>query len=275
MNTIELSIIILGILTLTIILEKLLTRALEKLEQLSSHARHFDPAHYRFIKHFLAGIIYFIGIGVAVSMIPQLKSVALSVLASSGVLAVILGFASKEAFSNIITGLFLGIFRPFVIGNHIRLVKEKVDGVVEDITLRHTIIKTSENKHIMVPNSVMNTEIIENANWVDDTVYQYLEIPVSYAANLTATIQLIKQIIEQHPLCLDNRTEEQKRADESIVNVSIDKYKPSYIILKAGVWVKGEREGYILASDSYKKIKEVFEQEHIPFAKCHCDQKQY
>ena len=273
-NTIELILAILSILTLTVILERLVTRALEKLEQLSSGTRHFDPAHYRFIKHFLAGIIYFIGVGISISIIPPLKNIALSVLASSGVLAIIVGFASQQAFSNIVSGLFLGIFRPFVIGNRIRLVKEKVEGIVEDITLRHTIIKTSENRHVMVPNALMNSEIIENSNWVDDTIRKYLEIPVNYAADLTKTIQLIRQVLEQHPLCLDNRTPEQKKAGESPVEVAITKYTPSHIVIRAGVWVQGERQGYFLASDSYKKIKEVFEDERIPFAKCYCERDQ-
>ena len=39
----------------------------------------------------------------------------------------------------------------------------------------------------------------------------------------------------------------------------------------AGVWVQGECQGYFLASDSYKKIKEIFQDEHISFAKCYCE----
>jgi small conductance mechanosensitive channel len=273
-HALELALVILSILTLTVILERLVTRALEKLEQFSATRRHFDPAHYRFVKHFLSGIIYFVGIALSISIIPPLKNIALSVLASSGVLAIIVGFASQQAFSNIVSGIFLGIFRPFVIGNRIKLVKEKVEGIVEDITLRHTIIKTSENRHIMVPNAMINSEIIENSNWVDDTIRKYLEIPVNYAADLTKTLQLIRQILEQHSLCLDIRTPEQKKAGESPVEVVITKYTPSHIVIRAGVWVQGERQGYILASDSYKKIKEVFQDEHIPFAKCYCERDQ-
>lgn len=162
----ESSVVMLGVLGISFILAQLVRRALDKLVPQGAPAE-FDTAHIRFAKHFTVGFIYFIGTGIAISMIPPLRSIAFSLLASTGVLTLVIGFASQQAFSNIISGLFLGIFKPFVIGNYVKLVKYGIEGRVEDITLRHTIIKTAANKHLMIPNSVMNAEIIENANWTD------------------------------------------------------------------------------------------------------------
>ena len=57
---------------------------------------------------------------------------------------VIVGFAAKDAISNLIAGLFIVLFRPFRIGDYIKLENEST-GIVDDITLRHTVINTFEN----------------------------------------------------------------------------------------------------------------------------------
>jgi small conductance mechanosensitive channel len=270
-NFIETPVSITAILIVTIFCVKLADKTLGKLASAASDSkRHINPAHYKFIKHFIAGLIYFIGFSIAVSMIPSLKTVALSVLASSGVLALIIGFASQQVFSNIISGIFLGIFRPFVIGNRIKLLKDTIYGVVEDITLRHTVIKTSENKRIIVPNTLINSESIENASWAGNKIRKYLDIPVSYDANLTKAYEIIAQVIEKHPLCLDIRTKQQKAANESPVEIRILKYIPSGILIRAAAWVDGDPEGYILASDCYKNIKNQFDQHNIHFPRCYC-----
>ena len=57
----------------------------------------------------------------------------------------IIGFASQKAFSNIISGIFILIFKPFRVKDTIEFL-DSTKGVVEEITLRHTIIRNYENR---------------------------------------------------------------------------------------------------------------------------------
>jgi len=62
-----------------------------------------DTTQYKFLSHFLAGVIYFVGIIFAIYMIPTLRGLATSwIFAGSGVMAIVVGFASKHAFANIV-----------------------------------------------------------------------------------------------------------------------------------------------------------------------------
>ena len=69
--------------------------------------------------------------------IPPLKEIGITLLASAGIFAAILGLASQQAFSNIISGIFIVVFKPFRVGDNIEINNNR--GIVEDVTLRHTI----------------------------------------------------------------------------------------------------------------------------------------
>jgi small conductance mechanosensitive channel len=88
----------------------------------------------------------------AISQVHLLKPVSNSLLAGAGLVTVALSFAAQNALSNIISGFFIVLFKPFGINDRLRF-KETVTGVVEDITLRHTIIRDGENKRVIIPNS--------------------------------------------------------------------------------------------------------------------------
>lgn len=121
---------------------------------------------YSFFKYLVVGLIYFVGIFAAISMIPVLKNAAYSVLASSGIIAIIGGFASKEALSQVVSGFLIEIFKPFVIGDYIKVVGQ-VEGKVKEITLRHTILEDSEGQRTFIPNTTISSSIIINTSKKD------------------------------------------------------------------------------------------------------------
>jgi small-conductance mechanosensitive channel len=229
--------------------------------------KELDPTQFTFIKHFLAGIIYFIGFMSAVYTIPTFRSLVVSIFAGSGVLAIIIGFASQQAFSNIVSGIFIAIFKPFRIGDRVKLIGKETFGVIEDITLRHTMIRTFENKRIIIPNSVISNEIIENSNIVEDKVCNHIEIGISYDSDEDKAIQIITEEAMKHPSFLDNRTFEEINSGEPSVNVRVVGFGDSSVNLKAWVWSKDTVSGFIMKCDLNKSIKKRFDNEgvEIPF----------
>ncbi len=99
-----------------------------------------DPTKYNFLKNAVEFIIYLVAIIVIFNSIPKLRSYGTALFAGAGVVAAIVGFASQSAFSNIVSGIFIVMFRPFRVGDRVR-VGQLYTGDVEDITLRHTVIK--------------------------------------------------------------------------------------------------------------------------------------
>ena len=102
-----------------------------------------------------------------------MKSLGTALFAGAGILAVIVGFASQKAFANIISGIFILISKPFKMSDIIEFTDGK-KGVVEEITLRHTIIKDYENRRIIIPNSIISEETIINSNIQDEKIRKHI-----------------------------------------------------------------------------------------------------
>ncbi|MDX1630211.1 MAG: mechanosensitive ion channel, partial [Fulvivirga sp.] len=143
--------ILLGAFILSRILRFFLNRYVKKM----SESMHLDPTKYSFLKNAMNFIIFIIAVILIFSRIPELKQYGVGLFASAGVLAAIVGFASQSAFSNIVSGIFIVLFKPFRVGDHIELAQGS-RGQVEDITLRHTVIKNYENRRIVIPNAIIS-----------------------------------------------------------------------------------------------------------------------
>lgn len=223
-----------------------------------------DPTTFSFVKNafsFLVVIITFISV---VYMIPSFKQIAVTLFAGAGILAAIVGFASQAAFSNIVNGIFLVIFKPFRLGDLIEIgTKSEYVGRVEDITLRHTVIKNFENKRIIVPNSVISNEIIVNRSIVDEKVIRYLDLTISFTADIDKAVSLIQEECMNHPLFTDPRTQEQKDGNEDIVEVRVLGMVQYGIQLRAYVCGETSPESFVLVTDLYKIIKKRFDKEGI------------
>ena len=75
-----------------------------------------DPTKYNFLKNAVEFIVYLVAVIVIFNSIPKLRAYGTAIFAGAGVLAAIVGFASQSAFSNIISGIFIVIFKPFRVG---------------------------------------------------------------------------------------------------------------------------------------------------------------
>lgn len=189
-----------------------------------------------------------------------------ALFASAGILAVVIGFASQKAFSNIISGVFILIFKPFKIADVIAF-KDGQKGTVEDITLRHTIIKDYENRRIIIPNSVISEETIINSNIQDEKIRKHLLFSISYSSDLNLAIDIIRTEIMQHRYTIDNRSKAEKLNNEEIVDVRVVELGEYAVILKAYVWTLGNDHAFDLQCDVFKSIKLVFDAQgiEIPF----------
>lgn len=224
-----------------------------------------DPTQYNFLKNAVEFIVYIIATIVIFRSIPELESYGTALFASAGVIAAIVGFASQSAFSNIISGIFLVIFKPFRVGDRVR-VGTIYQGDVEDITLRHTIIKDFENRRIVIPNSVMNNEIIINSTLADEKLCMFIEITVSFDSDAAKALRIMESEALLHPLCQDNRTAEEKSNDAPQVEVRLLNFTESGQLLRAYVWANNPTEGFILKCDLHQSIKTRFDKEGIQIA---------
>lgn len=227
-----------------------------------------DPTRYNFFKNAVDFIIYLIAAIIIFRSIPSLSTFGTTLLTGAGVLAAIVGFASQSAFSNIISGVFLVIFKPFSVGDRIK-VGQLYSGDVEDITLRHTVIKDFENRRVIIPNSVISNETIINSTITDEKVCMFIELAVVHATDLDKAISIIQEEAMKHPYYIDNRTEIDHARKEHAVMVRVMTFLDGGIQLRASVWARNPNDGFDLKCDLNKSIKERFDQACISLANLH------
>jgi small-conductance mechanosensitive channel len=225
-----------------------------------------DPTNFSFIKNSVGFVIYTSALIFIFYKIPYLKSLGTALFAGAGILAVIVGFASQKAFSNIISGIFILIFKPFRISDIIEF-KDGIKGVVEEITLRHTLIRDYENRRIVIPNSVISDDTIINSNIQDERIRKHIEFGISYDSNVDKAIDIIRDEAEKHPLLIDNRSAEDIAKNVPLVIVRLIALSDFSVNLKAYVWSKGNDDAFVIKCDLLKSVKERFDNEgiEIPF----------
>ncbi len=221
-----------------------------------------DPTRFKFFKNTIDFIIYLIAVIVIFRYIPALRTYGNTLLTGAGVLAAIVGFASQSAFSNIISGIFLVIFKPFGVGDRVQI-GQLYTGDVEDITLRHTVIRNFENRLIVIPNSVINNETIINSTLTRELVCIFIEIAVSFNSDSDKAMQIMQEEALKHPECKDNRTEEEKKNGEPQVVVRLISLTEAGQQLRAYVWAKDPTAGFNLKCDLLKSIKQQFDKAMI------------
>ena len=169
---------------------------------------------------------------------PGMSSFTKTLLAGSGIAAVVLGLAAQESFGNLISGMLIAVFHPFQVGDRVHLINNDLTGFVEDITLRHTVIRTLTNSRIIIPNSEMSKEKIENADYGDSTASSFLDVSVAYESNLELAMEVMAKVIGEHPLYCDVRTAEEKEQGVPKVKVFVREFGDSGIMLRANMWTK-------------------------------------
>jgi small-conductance mechanosensitive channel len=220
-----------------------------------------DPTRYNFFKNAVDFITFLIAMIIIFRSIPPLHAFGTTLLTGAGILAAIVGFASQQAFSNIISGIFLVIFKPFSVGDRVRI--GTLSGDVEDITLRHVVIKDFENRRIVIPNSVISNETIVNSTITDEKVCMFVEFNISFEASIDRALTAMQETAAAHPLCVDNRTEEEREKGEPKVVTRVLEITDFSVRLRAYTWARNPSEGFDLKCDLIKQIKERFDKQNI------------
>lgn len=225
-----------------------------------------DPTNFNFWGNFSVASIYIIGVGVAIYTVPVLRTAAVPLFAGAGVLAAIIGFASQQAFSNVISGIFLVIFKPFRVDDLVDIDGGKYSGYIEDITIRHTVIRSFKNQRIIIPNAVISSSTITNYNLTDEKACKHFEVFITYESNMIRAMEIIQEEALRHPLCIDNREEDDIKAGEPVVKVLVTALNTIGVKLRANVWTKNPDDAFEVGCDLNKTIKLRFDAENIHFA---------
>jgi small conductance mechanosensitive channel len=120
-----------------------------------------SATRYRVLRQTLVTAIVFVGVLSALLVIPPVRALAGGILASSAVIGLVIGFASQRTIGNVVAGILIAVTQPLRLGD--RVTVEGTEGIVEEIGLTYTWIRTRDNDRLVVPNEKLASESIRNS----------------------------------------------------------------------------------------------------------------
>lgn len=121
------------------------------------------------------------------------------VLAFGGIGGLAIGLAAKDMLANFFGGLTLYLDRPFAIGDWIRSPDREIEGTVEYIGWRQTVIRTFDKRPLYVPNATFSSIAVENpSRMTHRRIYETIGIRNDDLAKMAAIIEDVKAMLRGH-----------------------------------------------------------------------------
>lgn len=139
---------------------------------------------------------------VIIGVLTGLQTLGLSLsglLTFGGVGGLIVGLAAKDLLSNFFGGMMIYFDRPFKVGDWIRSPDRSIEGTVERIGWRMTIIRTFDKRPLYVPNSVFSNIVVENPSRMHNRrIYETIGLRYEDKEKVSAIIEDVKTMLLQH-----------------------------------------------------------------------------
>ena len=156
--------------------------------------RELDPAQatrYRVLRRTLTVSVLAVGLLSALLVIPQIRAVAGGLLASSAVIAIVIGFASQRTLGNFIAGILIAFAQPLRLGDRVEIGED--EGVVEEIGLTYTFIRTDDDARVVIPNEKLASDTIRNSTIRSRQKLAEITVQVPLNHDLNDVIELLKR----------------------------------------------------------------------------------
>ena len=174
--------VILIVVALTLVLARLIDQRIMRANQ-SPEAM----TRYRVLRRTVTAGIITIGVLSALLVIPQVRAVASGLLASSAILALIIGFASQRTLGNFVAGVMIAMTQPLRLGDWVEVAG--VSGSVEEIGLMYTFIRTEDNARLVIPNEKLASDTITNSTIRSAAKYAEVIVQVPPSADLRSLVE--------------------------------------------------------------------------------------
>lgn len=238
---------------LFILAELLINRTINFIFKLIAKKNH--SAYLHFFKSTLNVSVAIIIFYSLVQQFEVTKDISKALLQSGTLIVAIATFAAQQALSNVISGFSLSVAKPYNVDDKIKVVQSGniiAEGIVDDITIRHTIIRQYNGESCIVPNSIMDTAVVTNTNFIEN-VGNFLEVEIGYDADIKKAIQIMKKICAKNELTLNTEYN----------SVYLKGYTQNGVVLKTTIWTKNLDDSFQACSDIRMSLIQAFKNSGI------------
>jgi small-conductance mechanosensitive channel len=147
---------------------------------------------YLVVRRSVTTTIIFVGLLSALLVIPQVRAVAGGLLASSAVIAIVVGFASQRTLGNFVAGLLIAFTQPLRLGDDV--VVENTEGTVEEIGLIYTFVRAENGDRLVIPNEKLASDTIRNSTIRSRERVAEISLQVPLGQDLGAVVDRLRTI---------------------------------------------------------------------------------
>ena len=172
-------------------------------ERLLAHDRNarVDLMAVRFLAKLARYCVYGFTFVAYAHYVPALSSLGAASLTSISLITVIVGLAAQNTLGNLVAGISLLLYRPFKLGDRLQVSAPTglETGTVESLTLGYTLLRTDDNRRVVVPNSLMASQTAINLTTNDPRVVCSVVVSISYDADVDRARAILLELGAHHP----------------------------------------------------------------------------
>ena len=230
------------------ILGKIAIMLLNRMMVKMLNRRHVDPTIQTFLKS-LVNILMMVLLFVSIVGALGINTTSFAALLASAGVAV--GMALSGNLQNLAGGIVILLFRPFKVGDYIEA--QGAGGTVKEIQIFHTILNTSDNKKVYLPNGSLSSDSIVNYSKEERRRLEFV-LGVEYGEDIDKVRQVLRGIVD---------------ADERVLQspeplIVLGELAASSVNIKMRIWVNSENYWNVFF-DMNEKIYKEFNKKEINF----------
>lgn len=206
---------------------------------------------YRVVRRSVLAVIIGVGVLSALLVIPSVRAVAGSILASSAVIALVVGLAAQTTLSNFVAGILVAFAQPLRLGDAVAVAG--ASGTVQEIGLTYTVIRASDGARYYVPNAKLASDTIRNATIAGAEHQVAVKVAVPLSADLDRVLELLG--------------EEAKRLPDDVIvrepTVYVSQVDQTEAVVTVETWARSASQATELASSLRRALVDRLKAEGI------------
>lgn len=209
-----------------------------------------------FARRILVGVVILIGVGATgFASFPGASGAIASLFVAAGFTSIVIGLAAQSSLSNLIAGGVISTSQPFRIGDAVSYNNEYC--YVEDIRLMFSILRTWDNRRLMVPNSKFLATDIINYTAVDTSIISIIWVQITYESDMDLAMKIMKDVVSRHPNFIPT---------EGYPSVQVIDFTDYGVQLRALGMAKNQSDNWTLEKESMYEIKKEFDRQGVRIA---------
>lgn len=206
---------------------------------------------YRVVRRSALAIVIGIGVLSALLVLPEVRTVAGSILASSAVVALVIGLAAQSTLANFVAGILVAFTQPLRLGDSVSVAG--ASGTVDQIGLTYTTIRSGDGARYYVPNAKLASDTIRNATIAGAEHQVAVRVSVPLSADLDRVIELLLDEARRLPETMQRKEP----------NVHVSQLDATGVVVTTELWARTAGEVAELSSTFRRAAVERLKSEGV------------